>query len=59
MLGGHAVKMIGWGIDNGVKYWTIANSWNEDWGNAGFFNIRLGGNECGIEGQAVAGIPKN
>jgi len=59
MLGGHAVKIIGWGIDNGVKYWTVANSWNEDWGNQGFFNIRLGGNECGIEGGIVAGIPKN
>jgi len=58
MLGGHAVKMIGWGVDNGVNYWTIANSWNEDWGNGGFFNIKRGGNECGIEGQGVAGLPK-
>ena len=27
-LGGHAVKMVGWGTDNGVDYWKIANSWN-------------------------------
>ncbi|KAJ8321807.1 hypothetical protein KUTeg_000278 [Tegillarca granosa] len=32
-LGGHAVKIIGWGEDNGVKFWTVANSWNADWGN--------------------------
>lgn len=20
-LGGHAIKMVGWGVDNGVPYW--------------------------------------
>jgi len=27
-LGGHAVKIIGWGVENGEKYWEVANSWN-------------------------------
>ncbi|VDM75703.1 unnamed protein product, partial [Strongylus vulgaris] len=31
-LGAHGVKIIGWGIENGVKYWLISNSWNTDWG---------------------------
>ncbi|KAJ1363731.1 hypothetical protein KIN20_023656 [Parelaphostrongylus tenuis] len=31
-LGGHAVKMLGWGTENGVDYWICANSWNSDWG---------------------------
>ncbi|KAJ8977456.1 hypothetical protein NQ317_002571 [Molorchus minor] len=31
-LGGHAIRIIGWGVENGVPYWTIANSWNSDWG---------------------------
>ncbi|MCP9263194.1 Cathepsin B [Dirofilaria immitis] len=31
MIGGHAVKMLGWGIDQGVPYWLAANSWNTDW----------------------------
>lgn len=31
-VGGHAVKIIGWGTEGGVDYWLITNSWNEDWG---------------------------
>jgi cathepsin B len=53
-LGGHAVKMVGWGVENGVKYWKIANSWNPYWGENGFFRIIRGVNECGIEGQATS-----
>jgi cathepsin B len=34
-IGGHAVKMIGWGVDNGVPYWLVANSWNTDWAENG------------------------
>merc|ERR1711920_1020804 len=54
-LGGHAIKMLGWGTENGEDYWLIANSWNEEWGDHGTFKIRRGSNECGIEGQVSAG----
>lgn len=57
-LGGHAVKMIGWGVENGTPYWLCANSWNEDWGENGYFRIIRGVNECGIESGVVGGIPK-
>jgi cathepsin B len=59
VLGGHAVKMMGWGTsEEGMDYWLIANSWNTDWGEEGFFRIRLGTDECGIESSGVAGMPK-
>ena len=57
-LGGHAVKMVGWGVEDGTPYWLIANSWNEGWGDGGYFKIKRGNNECGIESQGVAGLPK-
>jgi len=58
-LGGHAIKILGWGSLNGVPYWLIANSWNPDWGMNGFFLMKRGVDECGIEDGVVAGIPKN
>jgi cathepsin B len=58
LLGGHAVKAIGYGIENGTKYWLIANSWNENWGDKGTFKILRGQNHCDIENSAVAGIPR-
>jgi cathepsin B len=54
-LGGHAVKLMGWGVDNGTKYWLIANSWSTGWGEDGNFRILRGHNECGIEGDVTAG----
>eukprot|EP00997_Jenningsia_sp_PLL12_P010497 NODE_7773_length_439_cov_37.638462_g6928_i0.p1 GENE.NODE_7773_length_439_cov_37.638462_g6928_i0~~NODE_7773_length_439_cov_37.638462_g6928_i0.p1 ORF type:complete len:103 (-),score=31.35 NODE_7773_length_439_cov_37.638462_g6928_i0:131-409(-) len=54
-LGGHAIKMVGWGVDNGTPYWTCVNSWNDSWGEDGIFRILRGSDECGIEGGVVAG----
>jgi len=54
-LGGHAVRCIGWGVENGTPYWLIANSWNEDWGEEGYFRIIRGQDDCGIEEEVSAG----
>jgi len=56
--GGHAVKMIGWGVEDGTPFWIVANSWNTDWGEDGFFRILRGSDECGIESGVVGGIPR-
>lgn len=52
-LGGHAIKIIGWGNENGTDYWVCMNSWNKTWGVNGTFNIKMG--DCGINNQVNAG----
>ncbi|ETN78862.1 papain family cysteine protease [Necator americanus] len=52
----HSVKIIGWGVHNGLKYWLIANSWNIDWGDEGYVRFLRGVNHCGIETSIVTGL---
>jgi len=57
VLGGHAVKMIGYGTtSSGEDYWLVQNSWTTTWGDNGYFMIKKGVNECGIESDVVAGM---
>lgn len=55
--GGHAIKIVGWGNDNGTPYWIVANSWGPSWGLKGYFWILRGHNECGIESNVIGGTP--
>ena len=55
---GHAIKIIGWGVEKGIPYWLCVNSWGPKWGDDGFFKILRGRNECDIESRSlVAGEP--
>uniref|UniRef100_A0A9L0J2I2 Cathepsin B n=1 Tax=Equus asinus TaxID=9793 RepID=A0A9L0J2I2_EQUAS len=39
MMGGHAVRILGWGVENGTPYWLVGNSWNTDWGDNGEWRL--------------------
>lgn len=55
IAGGHAIKLVGYGVENGVSYWLAANSWGKGWGEAGYFKIQQG--DCGIENQVFSCTP--
>ena len=52
-LGGHAIKMVGWGVDNGTPYWTCVNSWNDSWGE------KVGGQSQRVAGMSEFAILKS
>lgn len=53
LLGGHAVRIVGWGTDGNTEYWLVANSWGKYWGEDGYFRIAMN-NCCNFEYNVYA-----
>ena len=51
ILGFHAIVIIGWGIENDIKYWIIQDSYGELHGENGYLRIKIG-DECGAGATA-------
>jgi len=36
----HAVQLVGYGAENGTKYWLVRNSWGAFWGEDGYIRLK-------------------
>lgn len=41
----HAVVLMGYGIEDGTKYWSVRNSWGTLWGEQGYIRLIRHDNE--------------
>jgi len=53
----HEVSIVGYGEQNGVKFWRVRNSWGAYWGENGFFRIVRGVNNLAIESDCSWATP--
>jgi cathepsin B len=51
VLGYHSITLMGWGIEDGIKYWLIQDSYGKSKGENGFIKIKIG-DDCGAGATA-------
>lgn len=45
-ISGHFMKVVGWGVEKGINFWLLANSFGPNWGEKGYARFKM--HVCGI-----------
>lgn len=46
----HAVLAAGYGVENGMNYWLVKNSWGTSWGDNGYIKL------AAVDGEGICGV---
>ena len=57
--GGHGIVLLGYYDDGVDRYWICKNSWGTDWGEDGYFNIKMGVCDIGTWVMKLWGVTIN
>jgi len=49
----HCVQLVGYTPSATKPFWIVRNSWNTDWGIAGYIYLGYGTNQCGVADEAT------
>eukprot|EP01064_Diplonema_japonicum_P038116 TRINITY_DN9129_c0_g2_i1.p1 TRINITY_DN9129_c0_g2~~TRINITY_DN9129_c0_g2_i1.p1 ORF type:complete len:346 (+),score=63.09 TRINITY_DN9129_c0_g2_i1:47-1039(+) len=52
----HAVAIVGFGEEDGMKYWIVKNSWGTSWGEMGYARIEYGKKHCRLDTSPTFGM---
>ena len=55
----HDISVVGYGEEDGNKFWLVRNSWGTHWGEEGFFRVCRGTNNIAIESDCAWATPKD
>lgn len=55
---GHAIRVVGWGVESGVRYWLCLNSWSTHWGDHGACKLQMASEALQLERNSVGLIPQ-
>ena len=50
----HSTLVVGYDLDADVPYFIVKNSWSEDWGENGYFRIKIG--DLSTDNKGLCGL---